>query len=287
MPAVGLADIRSAPTPNQALFAIFHDLMNNLLQLLRVPPRSPAHWLAALLLAVAIHAPALGQTPPNVTAGELALLPAYCPDTQGFHYGDATSNTSPRAGYWLSKMGPAFWAVHHHCWGLIKVRRATAPGVAPPIRTGLLKAAIGDYQYVVRHSDRSFVLLPDIYLKMGEAYLLLGDIANAATAFTEARQLRPDFWPAYAGWAEALYKSGNRAGALIHLEEGMRHSPNARELQQQYQRYGGDAKKFLAQLPRPAAPAASGVQAVEQAASGSAQGSTPQAGAASAAAATR
>ncbi len=216
-----------------------------------------ARWPALLLLALASSGPTWAQKPPNVTDGELALLPVYCPDTQGFNYGDAYTNTSPRAAGWVAKLGPSFWALHHHCWGLIKVRRAMAPGVSPAIRTGLIKAAIADYNYVINHSNSSFLVLPDIYLKMGEAYRLLGDLANAALAYGQSRRLKPDFWPAYAGWAEALHKSGARAAALTHLEEGLRQAPTAQPLQQQYQQYGGDLKTFMARLPAPAASAPS------------------------------
>lgn len=231
--------------------------MNMQLRLLLAIRQRFARWLALLLLALASAGPAWAQRPPNVTDGELALLPVYCPDTQGFKYGDAVTNPSPRSKAWVDKLGKAFWALHHHCWGLVKVRRAMAPGVAPPIRTGLIKAAIGDYDYVIRHSDSSFLVLPDVYLKMGEAYLLLGETANAAAAYERSRVLKPDFWPAYAGWADALHKSGARAAALTHLEEGMRNAPTAQALQQQYQLYGGDLKKFMGRLPAPAAGAAS------------------------------
>ncbi len=46
--------------------------------------------------------------PKNIEESEMKLAPAYCRDTQGFGYGDAYSNTSPRAGHWIGLMGNSF-----------------------------------------------------------------------------------------------------------------------------------------------------------------------------------
>ena len=200
---------------------------------------------------------ATAQKPPNVTPGEIALLPKYCPDTQGFDYGDAYYNTSPRAGYWVAQVGKGFWALHHHCWGLVKARRAMMPGTPPEIRKGRLEAAIADYVYVVEHTPPNFVLLPDVFMKIGDTYVLLDNLARAGEAYATARSLKPDFWPVYIQWAAVLDKVGRRKAALDHLEEGIRYNRSAGELLSLYRRLGGNADAFLATLPRPAATAAS------------------------------
>ena len=69
-------------------------------------------------------------------------------------------------------MGRGFLAVHHYCWGLINTRRALAPGVKPVIRTGLLQSVVGDYMFVIHNSPRDFVLLPEIWMRIGETQLL-------------------------------------------------------------------------------------------------------------------
>ena len=193
--------------------------------------------------------PAMAGRPANVTPGELALLPMYCPDTQGFNYGDAVTNTSPRAPYWVSRLGQGFWAVHHHCWALVKVRRAMLPGTAPEIRKGLLEEAVDDYYYVVRNTPPNFLLLPDVFMKIGDTHMLQGQIALASEAYAKSRALKADFWPVYIQWARALNDTGNRKAALAHLEEGMRASPATKELQGLYTQWGGNAQAFLASIP--------------------------------------
>lgn len=214
------------------------------------PPavRYACRWLLALVSLTACTC-ACAQKPPNITPGEIALLPEYCPDTQGFKYGDVYFNTSPRAKYWVGLMGPSFWAHHHYCWGLIKMRRATAAGVAPVLREGGLKAAIADYEYVINNSTPDFIMLPEVYLRMGEAYLLLNDYGAASDAYAHARRKKPGYWPAYVQWAEVLVKVGKKQEALSLLEECLRLTPSEPALRAPYQRMGGNPDAFLRTLP--------------------------------------
>lgn len=230
--------------------------------------RSSAARLRNHIAAVALvlcGGPALGQKPANVTQGEVALLPEYCPDTQGFSYGDRYSNTSPRAAHWVGLMGPSFWAHHHYCWGLIKMHRALEPGLRKELRQGGLESAVGDFQYVVGNSSPDFIMLPEVFLKMGDAYVLMGSYGVAREAYASARSKKPDYWPAYVRWAEVLAKIGNKQEALSHLEECLRLTPRQPALQEAYRRFGGNLDTFLRSLP-PTAPTAP--QAPASAASG-------------------
>lgn len=195
--------------------------------------------LAALGLMLALGA-AMAQRPPNTTVGEMARLPAYCPDTMGFGYGDATYNTSPRAPYWVSMMGKGFWAMHHYCWALINLHRAQALPVSSPVRADLLKKVMGDYVYVINHTEANFVMLPEIYTRIGEASVLMSDYAGAHDAYGRARALKPDYWPAYSQWAEALIKRGLRADAEKIIVQGLQNAPDSTVLAGLYRSLGRD-----------------------------------------------
>lgn len=177
----------------------------------------------------------------NVTSGEMALLPPYCPDTQTFKYGNASFNPSPRAGYWIGLMGPTFWHMHHYCWALINVRRGQLPGVAPQFRRGHYESALGDYNYVVKNAPPDFVLLPEIFTRIGEANVALGNMAGAYDAFMKARSIKRDYWPPYLRWAEVLATSNQKSEARQVLAEGLKYSPNAKPLLDKYRQLGGDA----------------------------------------------
>ena len=189
------------------------------------------------------------------------MLPKYCVDTMGFGYGDAYTNTSPKAGYWLGLMGKSFWAMHHHCFGLIKLRRATSGLVSAQARLGYLQGAVGEFEYVLRNAKPDFIMLPEVNLRLGDTLVQLKNYGAAQTAYDRAIRQNPNFAPPYARWAEVQEKIGNKKGALAFLEEGLRHAPASAELLAQYRRMGGNADVFLKSLPRQAEVSASAPEA--------------------------
>jgi tetratricopeptide (TPR) repeat protein len=234
-------------------------------RLARRARRVTAWGLLCLLGLGGFAAPVWAQLPPNMTVGERAMLPPYCADTQGFGiYGDASYNTSPRAGHWISLMGKTFWHMHHHCYALVRMHRAQF-AETPQARKGHLNGAVGDFLYVVNNGTADFVLLPEVLLKTGDAYVQLGDFGKAMDAYTAARTKKPDYWPAYTHWAKALADAGLKAKAMAALEDGLRVMPNEPNLIKAYAKLGGNAES--AAKRRPAAPVAAPVVTSSQAAS--------------------
>lgn len=178
--------------------------------------------------------------PTNISKSEMALIPAYCRDAQTFGYGDAYYNTSPNAPKWVAMMGKGFWAIHHYCWALINLTRAERPSTPPVIRKGLREGAISDMNYVLEHTTPDFVLLPEIYTKIGEVQLLLKNPAAARDAYAKASVLKPDYWPAYSQWAEYLETTGNKAQARAVVEDGLAHAPSSQTLRRMHVELGGD-----------------------------------------------
>jgi tetratricopeptide (TPR) repeat protein len=174
---------------------------------------------------------ALAQKPDNITAAEMALLPRYCPDTNTFGYGGEGSNPSPNSPKWVAMMGRGFWAMHHYCWALIKLWRVEKPGLPAYIQRGNREAALGDLIYVVQNSPSDFIMLPEIYTKMGEVQILLAKYPDASRSFETARSIKPDYWPAYFHWAEFLRKQGKKNEARQLVEEGLANSPGAKPLE--------------------------------------------------------
>jgi hypothetical protein len=209
-------------------------------------------WLVFLACVSLCEVTQAGR-PPNISAGEMAALPEYCIDTQGFGYGDAFSRTSPRAAHWVGLMGPSFWHHHHYCWGLISMRRGLQPGASAAQRQSGLASAIPDFEYVIEHSAPDFVMLPEVYFRLGEVRLYLGDYVGAKQAFDSALARKADYWPAFQKWAEVLFNLRRKPEALLHLETGMRLSPGATALHDAYRSMGGNPERFLRTLPVAAA----------------------------------
>jgi tetratricopeptide (TPR) repeat protein len=199
----------------------------------------------ALLLSC--HAVA-DNKPANVTAGEIALLPAYCIDTESM--GGADVRYSPQSKLWKAQLGETFMALHHYCWGLIRVSRASQAGVSAMERKAHYNGAIGDYQYVLEAAGNNvFLLTPEIELRIGEAYLELQNYPAAVEAFARSIRAKPDYWPAYHRWAGMLTRLGKKRDAMNKLEEGLRVLPTEPALVSAYEKIGGNHKAFVKSLP--------------------------------------
>lgn len=196
------------------------------------------------------------QKPPDVTAGEVARLPAYCAHSQSFAGGGFPDGPLPGQKPWIAKMGHGFWAVHHYCRAMVNANRA-AVTVAQQAREYLLSRAIDDCKYVIANTSADFVLLPEIYLRMGEYYERLGQPAAALLHFERSQQAKPDYWPAYLHMAELQTKLGKRAAAIEALSEGLKQVPQQAQLQAELARLSGQsAGKGMARASRAASGAA-------------------------------
>lgn len=205
--------------------------------------------VGALTALASLVGPPVQAGPQTLTAGEMAMLPTYCPDTMGFGYGDASFNTSPRAGYWVGLMGKSFWHMHHHCLGILKIRRSSQPGVAAHLRRGLLESAVDEFNYVIEHSTPNFVMLPEVFRMRGDTLLKLGRLSEAGNSYADARRIKPDYAPAYINWADALVSTGLRKTAVTLLEDGLRAAPDSKELRASYAKVGGNVDAFVKALP--------------------------------------
>ena len=165
-----------------------------------------------------------------VTAGELALLPEWCVDTQDGPYGGPEGgeglNRSPRARQWVSAMGTDFWNMHHYCRGLRDMLRLQRAGLSKLDTEMLTGRAINEFEYIISTCKSTMPLMPEVYLKKGEMHLMRNELPAASQALEISRKLKPDYWPAYDRWVAALIglKQYDRARALA--QEGLGYIPN-------------------------------------------------------------
>lgn len=184
--------------------------------------------LAAFGFALLLNIPssALAQVE-NVTRGEMALLPEVCMDVQAMALTGWVQHwrESPRSPYWVSRLGKAFWGMHHYCWALLHLQRAKQVGLSPQVRAHMIRTAIADYYYVIQNADNKFVLLPELYYRIGMAHVQLQDPVKAMDAFEKAKAAKIDYWPAYVGLADVQAGIGRRAEAITILDEGLKLLP--------------------------------------------------------------
>ena len=215
--------------------------------------------LALALLWGAAHA----SYDRNLTLGELALMPAFCQDVQTVNGWEQGVRESPRAPMWVSKLGRSFWDMHHYCWARVAVHRSQAAGLHQNKRDHLVESAIDDMLYVVRRASPDMVLLPEIYYFMGDYFRMLKRFGEAAESFKKSRELKVDYWPAYAGHADLLLLSGQRKEAKAVLEQGLAVMPDEVALKSRLDRVNGAAQPAAAaggaKKPQPARPSTTSV----------------------------
>jgi tetratricopeptide (TPR) repeat protein len=161
----------------------------------------------------------------SFTAGELARLPPYCPFQQG-----SDRLESPEGRYWQAVLGEGLSHIHHYCRGMRDVQFARSGLLTPKQREILWQRAISEFVYMINTNPPTMPLMPEIFLRHGEALLELGRVAEAQEAFQRSRQIKPDYWPAYTMWADFLARSGRHADARALLEAALVESPDQSEL---------------------------------------------------------
>lgn len=214
--------------------------------------------LAILLASLCICATSEAATG-RYSKAELGILPAYCADSE---LASDYERMGPKWHYWVARMGDLFNSVHHYCEGMMNVIQARIQIPKSQAQTILLRKAINEFDFMLNSSPqrlKNFVLLPELLVKRGEVGVMLEDWTLAYSSYEQARQVKPDYWPAYTGWAEVLAKLNLKKEALALLKQGLLINPTAEPMRQLYAKLGGALKDIPNEPPKPAAaePAAS------------------------------
>lgn len=204
-----------------------------------------------LLIMIGAGSAVTALAAPRITSAEMSRLPPYCADSEaapGYERG------GPRYQYWVARMGGAFNAIHHYCYGLVEAMRVRSLPSGDQARRIGLRRAIMEFNYFIEGGvPMSFVLMPEILVKRAEAAVLLEDWLLAYDSYARARAIKPDYWPAYLQWAEVLVRINKRDDAKALLMEGLTHAPNQERMRQLYVQLGGS----LQDIPEPVAAPAS------------------------------
>ena len=184
--------------------------------------------------------------PPQVTAydpREVGRLPNYCKYTQAFRERLPGGNDSAQINYWQSVMGESFNAMHHYCWGLMKLNRALYLARTEQARSFYFRDAILEFDYVLERSPENFILRPEILTKKGQSLIRLGRGAAAVPELERAIALKPDYWPPYVQLSDYYKESGQIALAREILEKALAQSPGVETLKQRLAELDGSRGK--------------------------------------------
>jgi tetratricopeptide (TPR) repeat protein len=200
------------------------------------------------LLFVALPAVLLAITPLRTLAGggwpknekELAILPAYCKDTQIIIDVSKLTEAQKRAQYAarLAEYGVIYHHMHHYCLGLLQeFNEDMKPNKGP--KQARYRYALANVDYVLNYNPpSSFSLLPEIYTSRGRILLKQGKTGNAVADLMKAIDLKPDYEPAYIQLSELYLSIGQKEKAISFLEKGVENNLSPSRLLRRLERLG-------------------------------------------------
>jgi tetratricopeptide (TPR) repeat protein len=181
---------------------------------------SPRHvaLLATVLLA---SGPAAAFVP---TEAEWAGWPEYCRvrytvSGSGRDSAFVSRVATGEVDRWKARLGPAWYALHHHCYGLAHLERARL-AQDPAKRRYELDVAIREQQFALNRTPAENPMYAEMSNQKGLALRQKGDIAAALDAFDASIKAHPTLAAGYQGKA-LVYRDQKRFGdARSILEEG-------------------------------------------------------------------
>lgn len=162
---------------------------------------------------------------------EVSALPEYCRPLPfiGGRAADYDTN-SPIWKKWYPILGEGYKHTHHYCAGInFTIRSFRVRGNASDVE-GLLTAAVNEFEYVLYHSPKDFVLIPEIRTQRARVFLRLKNPKKARADFQAAINSNPEYMPAYAGMIDLLIGSGEKAEARRFYEAGIKVRPDSNAL---------------------------------------------------------
>jgi tetratricopeptide (TPR) repeat protein len=160
----------------------------------------------------------------SFTEGEFQRLPDYCRYMQGYGY------DTPIGRQYQLQIGEALHHIHHYCRGLRDMFFARFAPVSAAHRRGLWERALSEIDYMLRNTSQDNPLMPEFWYQRGEVLLALDRVFEAQEALERSRALKPDYWPAYAAWADFLIRSRRLEDARAVVALGLQNAPDAPRL---------------------------------------------------------
>lgn len=176
-----------------------------------------------------------------VTESELALMPPYCQAKYGKDQGNKAISDK-----WRGIYGDKNWGnMHHYCDALKFIVRANRSlGNKHELGYNLQQAQRGIEHMLAFEQTPDWLLRPEALVHLGKTYLRLerfikGSEGKAVHNFGQAILIQPDYEPAYSALSDFFADKGLKQKALNVIEDGLRHSPDSKNLLRRFKALGG------------------------------------------------
>lgn len=140
--------------------------------------------------------------------------------------------------YWIRTIGFDFIHMHHYCRGLALISRSYGKTIARE-RVETLGTAVKEFDYVLGHVNKDFVLLPEVYTNRASALKLLKKNGEAMQNLEEALRRDPKHVKAYGLLADLYVEQNDKEKALSLITEALRVKPGVKSLTRRYDDLGG------------------------------------------------
>lgn len=180
------------------------------------------------------------QVHPRIAKNEWATLPEYLHlriKALSTNPGHEEVGKNPKLKKYWKIMGPGYRYLHHVGYGFIHMNRLRLYNaqMSDLDKRRVLTSAVGEFDFVIKHMKRygidpkSLPVYFLIYVKKGEALLMLGEISKAMRAFTNAIKLKPNYYYSYLKLSECYVKIGDNKKAKEILEIGKKKAAKSRK----------------------------------------------------------
>jgi tetratricopeptide (TPR) repeat protein len=149
----------------------------------------------------------------NWTDQDFALYPPFC---------RARIEREPKelVDFWTQRLGPKnYLHIHHFCFGLKALNLAYANLNNKQQREFMASAVIGNFNYIIEHTERTFYMRPEAYVNLGRGYVLRQEYDVARQKFHEALKLNPKLVDAWVAMSDMYHQLGKKSDALSILEQ--------------------------------------------------------------------
>jgi tetratricopeptide (TPR) repeat protein len=214
---------------------------------------SPGRFLAPAGLALALLAPMRADAQYKYEQSLMHMLPLYCRYTQDFINRFPGTDRTVEQERWKSSMGPTFIHMHHYCYGLMNINRATYLSTDTRDKLFNLSNSVLEFDYVIERAPLDFPMLPEILTKKGETLIKLSRPGEAMIELQRAIKIKPTYEPAYATASDYYKETRQFAKAREWLEKGISAAPGAKTLKRRLAEVNNlskrDAGQGLAKTP--------------------------------------
>ncbi len=169
-------------------------------------------WMLPLFV-LATDVAARSNETTNWSEQDFALYPPFC---------RARIEREPKelVDYWTQRLGPKnYLHIHHFCFGLKALNLAYGNLKNKQKREFMANAVVGNFNYIVEHTERTFYLRPDAYVNLGRGHLLRQEYDVARQKFHEALKLNPKLVDAWVAMSDMYHQLGKKSDALAILEQ--------------------------------------------------------------------